>query len=499
MIIKKQEQLKRGAGILLPVSCLPSDLGIGTFGKEAYRFVDFLKAAGQRYWQVLPLGPIGYGNSPYSSTSAFAGNPYYIDLGLLINEGMLGLEQVNKINWGSDPKYVNYNILYSEKFKLLRIAYKNSHHEKSDSYLKFYKDNFYWLEDYSLYMAIKNHFDDRGWQSWPEEIMLRNPTAIAKMADILADDIGFWRFCQYMFYSQWLKLKEYANEHDIEIIGDIPIYVALDSADVWANHNLFDLDERRKPRHVAGVPPDMFSKTGQLWGNPIYNWKLMEKDNFKWWRTRIENNTLLYDLIRIDHFIGIANYYSIPANEDTAENGQWITGPGEKLINAINDALGDKKIIAEDLGNVTPEVKKLLSNSGYPGMRLIQMAFFGGSDNSNLPFNFDANCVVYGGTHDNETLKGFFNHQSRRITKYAKEFLNVKRKKNIPRAIIYAAYQSVANTAIIQMQDFLGLDNSARINTPSTIGGNWEWRLTKGQLTKSLGREIKKLTTLYGR
>lgn len=498
MITKKQLPLDRGAGVLLPVSCLPSDFGIGTFGKEAYKFVDFLKAAGQKYWQVLPLGPTSYGDSPYSSFSAFAGNPYYIDLELLIEEKLLTFQQVKNVDWGN-PKAVDYAILYNERFKILRLAYKKSQHKNQKEYLDFCLENSFWLEDYSLYMAIKNHFHDKEWLVWPEEIKRREADAIDKMAKQLADDIDFWKFCQYKFYDQWLKLKEYANEKGIDIIGDIPIYVAMDSADVWVHHRLFDLDERRRPRNVAGVPPDMFSMDGQLWGNPIYDWEQMEKENFEWWKARIESNAKLYDVIRIDHFIGIVHYYSVPADENTARNGVWLQGPGEKLINAINSALGDRKIIAEDLGNVTPEVKALLKKSGYPGMRLLEMAFYGDSSNDNLPFHYDKNCVVYGGTHDNETLVGFFSHQSKELSKLARDYLNVRKNKEIPWAIIYAAYQSTANTVIFQLQDLLGLDNSARINTPSTIGCNWKWRLRKDQLTKKLEKKMKKMTTLYGR
>ena len=499
MIKKVQEPFERGAGILLPVSSLPSDYGIGTFGKEAYRFVDFLRSVGQKYWQVLPLGPISYGDSPYAGASAFAGNPYYIDLEELIIEGLLQLDQVKSVDWGNDPNTIDYSALYRERFNILKIAFHNSQHNTEKDYIDFCKENSFWLDDYALFMAAKRQFNDKEWLRWPKEIMLREPQTIKDLLKELQEQVDFWKFCQYKFYSQWFKLKKYANDNGIRIIGDIPIYVAFDSADVWVNHDLFDLDEMRRPRHVAGVPPDMFSETGQLWGNPIYDWGKMEKDNFKWWQARIRNNAKLYDVIRIDHFIGIVNYYSIPANSHTAKTGEWVMGPGEKLINAINEAAGDIKIIAEDLGNVTPKVRRILKESGYPGMRLLQMAFFGGSDNENLPFNYDSNCVVYGGTHDNETLKDFFKNQSRELIKYAMDFLNIKRRRQIPWAIIACAYQSVADTVIIQMQDFLGLDNSARINTPSTIGGNWTWRLEKGQITKKLESKIRKITKLYGR
>lgn len=498
MKIKKQKPMERGAGVLLPVSCLPSPYGIGTFGSDAYEFVDFLKSAGQKYWQVLPLGPTSYGDSPYQSFSAFAGNPYYIDLDMLIDEGLLTKSQVHQIKLG-DPCEVDYSALFNERFKLLKAAYKKSKHKKANDYLNFCRENAFWLEDYSSYMAIKNHFDNVEWLDWPEEIRLRRPDAISSLKEQLIDDIDFWKFCQYKFFAQWLSLKEYANNNGIEIIGDIPIYVALDSADVWVNYSLFDLGGDRRPRNVAGVPPDMFSTTGQMWGNPIYDWEQMEKDDFAWWKARIKVSAKLYDVIRIDHFIGITRYYSIPAEQKTAMKGVWLKGPGEKLTSAINSAIGDKRIIAEDLGTVTPKVKALLEKSGYPGMKLLEMAFDNGSKNDNLPFSYGKNCVVYGGTHDNETLAGFFAHQKRALLRYAREYLNVKTNKEIPWAVVLAAYQSTANTVIFQVQDLLGLDNKARINTPSTIGGNWKWRLLKGQLTEKLADKLKGLSVIYGR
>ncbi len=490
--------MKRGSGILLPVSSLPSPYGIGTFGEQAYEFVDFLQAAGQKYWQVLPLGPISYGDSPYQSFSAFAGNPYYIDLQRLIEEGLLTMSQVNSIDWEGDQE-VDYAILYQERFKLLRTAYQNSLHKEKTEYLQFCKDHEYWLGDYSTYMAFKNLFGDREWLQWPKNIRFRQPAAMGEWTEQLQEEINFWKFCQYKFFSQWLQLKAYANKKGIEIIGDIPIYVALDSADVWVHHRLFDLDDERKPKHVAGVPPDLFSSTGQLWGNPLYHWKQMEQEDFFWWKARINVNAILYDVIRIDHFIGIVHYYSIPASQDTAEEGVWLEGPGEKLLFAMNSVIGDKRIIAENLGIVTAKVKQLLKKSGYPGMKLLEMAFDSDSSNENLPIHYEKNCVVYGGTHDNETLAGYFSHQKRKVLKFAREYLNVRTHKEIPKGIIYAAYQSTANTVIFLMQDILGMDNRARINTPATLGGNWKWRMKKDQLSGRLARKLKKLTFLYGR
>ena len=490
--------MRRGAGILLPVSSLPSPYGIGTFGREAYEFVDFLKAAGQKYWQVLPLGPTSYGDSPYQSFSAFAGNPYYIDLDRLIEKGLLTRRQVGSVDWGNAHE-VDYGVLYQARFKLFRKAFQKSAHQEKAAYLQFCIEHEYWLNDYSTYMAVKSCFGGEEWIRWPENIRFRDPAAIEKITGRLQAEIEFWKFCQYEFFTQWLELKAYANKNGIEIIGDIPIYVALDSADVWVYHRLFDLDENRRPNHVAGVPPDLFSSTGQLWGNPLYNWEQMEKENYSWWKNRIKVSAILYDVIRIDHFIGVAHYYSIPAHKDNAKEGVWLEGPGEKLICAISSAIGNKRIIAENLGIVTPKVKQLLKKSGYPGMKLFEMAFDSGSSNENLPIHYGKNCVVYGGTHDNETLAGFFAHQKRAVLKFARDYLHVRTNKQIPQGIIYAAYQSTANTVIFLAQDLLGLDNRARINTPSTLGGNWRWRLEKGQLTGRLAKKLKQLTTIYGR
>ena len=498
MITNKQSPMERGAGILLPISSLPSPYGIGSFGDHAYEFVDFLKRSGQKYWQVLPLGPTSYGDSPYQSFSAFAGNPYFIDLDILISEGLLTQSEVNSVNWVTGSQ-IDYAQLFEERLKLLRVAFKRSKHEAHASYHTFCDNNSFWLQHYSSYMAIKTHFGHKAWQCWPEDIRFRQPDALEKYNSLLADDINFWSFCQYKFFEQWLKLKSYANENGIEIIGDIPIYVAMDSSDVWVNFELFDLDNERRPRHVAGVPPDMFSSTGQLWGNPIYNWERMEQDGFSWWKERMKLCAQLYDVIRIDHFIGIVNFYRIPAKDNTAMNGCWIQGPGEKLVAAINSAIGNKKIIAEDLGVVTPEVIALLDKSGYPGMKLMEMGFEGDASNESLPCHFDKNCVVYGGTHDNETLVGYFSQQDEQVLVFARNYLDVACNSAIPWAIIKAGYQSVANTVIFQLQDLLGLDNSARINTPSTLGGNWLWRLLPGQVTASLEHSLKRLTELYGR
>lgn len=497
--MKKQKPMGRGAGILLPVTSLPSPYGIGTFGAAAYEFVDFLVHAGQRYWQVLPLGPTSYGDSPYQSFSAFAGNPYFIDLLLLQEQGLLTKHELDHPDFGNNPTDINYAKLYEERYPVLRMAFARSPHQKSDEYQSFCRENKAWLEEYSLYMALKTTFGGKEWLAWPKELRMRQPEALQTAAKKLESEIEFWRFCQFEFFRQWFQLKAYANERGVEIIGDIPIYVALDSADVWSQHEQFQLDEQRRPTHVAGVPPDMFSQTGQLWGNPLYDWDYMKQDDFSWWKKRMHFLAQLYDVVRIDHFVGIAHYYSIPAEETSAMNGQWHPGPRKPLLEAISSVMGNKRVIAENLGVVIPEVDRLLAVSGYPGMKLLQFAFDGGKNNTNLPYRFEKNQVIYGGTHDNETLVGFFKHQKRKDLQFARDYLNVAKNKDIPAALMRAGYASVADTAIFQMQDILGLDNSARTNTPSTLGENWRWRLLPGQITAELADELRHTMILYGR
>ena len=497
--MKKQKPMERGAGVLLPVTSLPSPYGIGTFGQAAYDFVDFLVQAGQRWWQVLPLGPTSYGDSPYQSFSAFAGNPYLIDLDVLQEQGLLTTEELEKADCGKNPIDVDYAALYEKRFKVLRRAFARSKHQKTVEYLLFCGENAEWLEEYALYMSLKTEFDGREWLAWPEELRLREPEALQACRKRNTAEMDFWKFCQFEFFRQWFRLKTYANQQGIEIIGDIPIYVALDSADVWSQGEQFQLDKQRRPTLVAGVPPDLFSETGQLWGNPLYDWEFMERDGFSWWKQRMRFSARLYDVIRIDHFVGIAHYYSIPAEETTALSGWWNPGPGRPLIEAIAEVMGDKRVIAENLGVVIPEVDRLLKISGYPGMKLMQFAFDGDETNSNLPFHFDRNMVVYGGTHDNETLVGFFAHQKRKRMRFAREYLNVRTSRQVPAALIRAGYASVANTVIFQMQDLLGLDNSARINTPSTLGQNWRWRLAPGQVPSELAENLRRMMKLYGR
>lgn len=497
--MKKQKPMKRGAGILLPVTSLPSPYGIGTFGKAAYEFVDFLAAAGQRYWQVLPLGPTSYGDSPYQSFSAFAGNPYLIDLPFLREQGLLTAIELKAADCEKNPLFVSYATLYQKRFAVLRTAFSRSCCHTKQAFFDFCEENSEWLEEYALYMSLKTEFGGKEWLKWPEPLRLREPAAIQAARKEHREEIDFWKFCQFTFYRQWFALKEYANSKGIGIIGDIPIYVALDSADVWTHGEQFQLDEDRHPTLVAGVPPDLFSETGQLWGNPLYDWAYMERDGFSWWKCRMRFSARLYDVVRIDHFVGIAHYYSIPAQDTTAMNGWWSPGPGKPLLEAIAEVMGEKRVIAENLGVVIPQVDRLLKSGGYPGMKLMQFAFDGDETNGNLPFHFERNTVVYGGTHDNETLVGFFAHQKRRHLRFAREYLNVRTSREIPQALIRAGYASVADTAVFQMQDLLELDNFARMNTPSTLGQNWRWRLLPGQLTAELAQSLRHMMKLYGR
>jgi len=495
----KNKQLKRGAGVLLPISSLPSNYGIGALGIEAFRFIQFLKDAGQTYWQVLPVGPTSFGDSPYQSFSAFAGNPYFIDLDVLIGEELITTDEVNSFYWGSNDVQVDYAAIFNARFKILHNAFTRSKHSITKEYQIFLKENEYWLEDYCLFMALKFQFDNQSWQSWPQDIRFHETKSVKNYSKQQMNEIEFWKFCQFKFFEQWGKVKEYANKNGIQIIGDIPIYAALDSADVWTHSTLFQLDEERNLTKVAGVPPDAFSKDGQLWGNPLYDWAVMEQSGFDWWKKRMAYSAKIYDVIRIDHFIGVVRYFAIPAQDTTAVGGTWQTGPGYKLTDAIDTATGGAQVIAEDLGVAIEEVKRLLKKTGYPGMKVLQFAFNGSPANEHLPCNYTNHLVVYGGTHDNDTLFGYVEKMKSKEARYAKDYLGVKRKKDLPRAMLRAAYASVANTVIFQAQDLLFLPSSARMNFPSTIGSNWRWRLEKDQLTHKLAKRLNHLVHIYGR
>lgn len=486
----------RKAGILLHISSLPGPYGIGSFGKAAYDFVDFLIRNKQSFWQILPLGPTSYGDSPYQTFSAFANNPYFIDLDLLVKEGLLKKQEITATF--ANPRAVDYHKLYEERFDVLRHAFKRFDDQDS-GYVTFYHDHRTWLDDYALFMAIKGEHDGASWQAWPHALRMREASALKQARERLAEDIGFYRFLQYKAYTQWLALKAYANKNHIEIIGDMPIYVSYDSSDVWANPTLFDLDEKRQPRHVAGVPPDSFSKDGQLWGNPLYDWDTMAKDDFAWWVDRVRASMMLYDWIRIDHFIGFQHYFSIPYRAKTAKEGTWETGPGIRVFEVIKQSLGHVNIIAEDLGVITPDVRKLLKETGFPGMKLLQFAFDSREESDYLPHHYDKHTIVYTGTHDNHTTKSWFKHLSQKDRKYCYDYINHAGDSDPVVSLIKATLLSVSETAIIPMQDYLNLGDEARMNMPSTLGDNWRWRTLKSDFNTVTSRKIKHLTTLYGR
>ncbi len=488
----------RRSGILLPVSSLPSRYGIGTFSKEAYDFIDFLKKSGQTYWQILPLGPTGYGDSPYQSFSTFAGNPYFIDLDQLAEEGWITKSDCKEYDFGTDEE-TDYEKIYLSRFKILKKAFLKSEIGSDEAFQLFIKENAYWLDDYALFMSVKNHFKGKSFVEWDDDIKMRRPKAIQNYQKECEQEIRFYQFQQFMFSKQWLKLKEYANANGIEIIGDIPIYVAFDSADTWANPELFQFDESCTPVAVAGCPPDAFSATGQLWGNPLYRWKYHKETGYDWWKKRIAYCYKLYDVVRIDHFRGFDEYYAIPFGHPTAEHGKWEEGPGIEVFNELKSVIGKKQVIAEDLGFLTKSVIKLVKRTGYPGMKILQFAFDSREESDYLPHNYEKNCVVYTGTHDNQTTTGWFRTLNKKDKAFAKKYLNIKGNKNIAWIFIRAALSSVADTAVIPMQDYLELGDEARMNTPSTLGSNWKWRMEKNALTDELALNIRQLTKLYGR
>ena len=491
--------MSRAAGILLSISSLPGEYGIGCFSKSAYDFVDWLKEAGQTYWQILPLGPTSYGDSPYQSFSTFAGNPYYISLEALINEGVLTKEECDAADLGNKPNDISYHKLYDHRYPLLRLAYERSQISENPDYIKFANENDWWLSDYALFMAVKDRFDGKPWTDWAEDIRLRYPNAMDYYRRELYFDIEFQKYLQFKFFEQWHQLKAYANSKGIQIIGDIPIYVAMDSADAWAHPELFQLDEKNVPIAVAGCPPDGFSATGQLWGNPLYAWKVHKEEGFKWWVSRVKALFEMYDVVRIDHFRGFEKFYSIPAKDETAENGKWKTGPGIDLFNAIKAELGDVKIIAEDLGHITAGVRKLLDETGYPGMKIMQFAFTKGVESDYLLHNHIKNCVVYTGTHDNQTAKGWYESLTWEEQNYSGQYMMFYTEVWEKNRFIRHTLSSPANLAIVSLQDYLELGDEARINTPGTAVNNWKWRLTPEQFDDETCRYMAYVTELYYR
>lgn len=488
----------RASGILLHISSLPGGYGIGKLGREAYDFADFLKKAEQKYWQILPVSPTSYGDSPYQSFSVHAGNPYFIDLETLEKDGLLEASDYKDVEWGSGDR-VDYGLIYDKLFGVLGKAYENYKKLGGGECPKFAEEN-PWVADYALFMSLKFAHGGKAWYEWEPPLKMFEKKAIAKARKEFSDDIGFWTFLQYEYAKQWNALKAYVNGLGIDFIGDIPIYVAYDSVEVWTRPELFLLDGEKTPIDVAGCPPDVFSVKGQLWGNPLYRWDVMEEQGYEWWIERLRAASETYDVVRIDHFRGFESYYTIPYGSEDAVIGEWRKGPGMKLFKAVKAALGKQRIIAEDLGFITKDVARLLKASGYPGMKVLEFAFDPDGKSAYLPHNFASpNCVCYTGTHDNETALGWVRSASRKELKFCRDYLNVKRNRDIPYAMIRAAWASVADTAIAQMQDFLELDSSARMNVPSTVGTNWKWRMSGGELTDELAEKIAALTVLYGR
>lgn len=489
----------RRSGVLLHISSLPSKYGIGTFGKEAYEFVDFLKDSGQCFWQILPIGPTSYGDSPYQSTSTYAGNPYFIDFDLLAEDGLLKIHEYNSFYWGNDDTDIDYSSIYKNRYKVLKLAYKRGWERDIKNVNKFIEDNSYWLLDYSLFMAVKEKFSMKSFTTWDMDIRLRKKEAVDKYKKLLYEDINFHIYVQYLFYNQWQRLKAYANSKNIKIIGDIPIYVAEDSADTWSNPEIFLLDENRIPLKVAGCPPDAFSDDGQLWGNPLYDWDQLKKQDFKWWINRIKGASELYDVVRVDHFRAFASFYAITYGAKNARIGEWKEAYGSELFKRVKKELPNVDIIAEDLGYLTNDVYTLMKEVGYPGMKVL---LFGFGDNGNsefIPYKINENSVAYIGTHDNDTFIGWWENAGEDEKQLAIRYMNLTEKEGFNWGIIRTLYGTQSKCTIVQMQDILGLDNSARMNLPSTIGTNWRWRLKKEYLSEKLSDRLYSLTKTFGR
>ena len=492
--------MERSSGILLPLFSLPSPYGIGTMGLAAYDFADLLHAAGQRYWQMLPLGPTSYGDSPYQSLSSYAGNPYLIDLDLLIEDGLLTEQEVRDRNWGEDPRHVDYGKLYENRLDLLKKAADRGCKRDAEAVAAFTEKNASWLSDYALFMALKRHFGMKPWQEWPDEaVRLHEPAALARYRELLREDVELFTYIQFLFFRQWTALKSYINSLGMGIIGDLPIYVAMDSADVWAEPENFQLDDRCVPTEVSGVPPDYFSADGQLWGNPLYRWDRMQADGFGWWIRRIDGAGKLYDVIRIDHFRGFESYWAVPYGETTAKNGRWVKGPGMALVGVLTGWFPQLEFIAEDLGYPTPEVAQLLRDSGLPGMKVLEFAFDSRDTSSYLPHSYGENCICYTGTHDNSPLALWRQEADPADIAFAKEYLGLNDEEGFNRGIIRGGMSSVAKLFVAQMQDYLELGAGHRTNEPGTQSGNWQWRMLPGELTPELAQRIRKLTRIYGR
>ena len=493
--------MARVAGILMPITSLSSPYGIGTIGKEARQFADFLKASGQKIWQILPVGPTSYGDSPYQSFSTYAGNPYMIDLDTLVEQGLLDKATLESYDWGSDNGYIDYEKIYNSRFEVLHIAYNNfKENEDQKAFNSFKRKNAAWIKDYALYMSVKKGFDMQAWTQWPDEaIKLREEAAIKKYERKYRAEIDFWKWVQFEFYTQWEDFRAYVNSIGIQILGDMPIYVAMDSADTWANPDVFWLDENREPVCVAGCPPDYFSETGQLWGNPLYDWDYLKENGYEWWIKRVEAASKLFDITRIDHFRAFDTYYAIPYPAENAIGGEWKIGPRMDFFNKLREALGDIPIVAEDLGELFDSVKELLKDSGYPGMKILTFGFGDGWDNDFLPHRYPTNCVVYTGTHDNDTVNGWLSTAPQNEIDFAKQYCGIGDGDDFCQKLIEKCYESCADYCIVQLQDVLGLGSEARINIPSTLGGNWTWRVNPSMLTKEVSDRLYNLAQTYSR
>jgi len=496
-------EFTRSAGILLHPTSLPGKYGIGDLGNEAFKFIDFLKDAGQTLWQVFPLGPTGYGDSPYQCFSAFAGNPLLISPDKLKEEGFLSKKNLKEFP-ESSPQKVDFGKVIEYKKVLHRKAYNNFVNDSKKlekEFDEFCLQHKIWLDDYALFISAKEYHHGDAWSNWEKELVLRTDEAIKKWNEKLKDDIRYHKFVQFIFFRQWKAVRKYANENGIKIIGDMPIFIAYDSVDLWAHKELFTVDEEGKLTFVAGVPPDYFSATGQLWGNPLYKWKEMEKDEFLWWRKRFESLLELVDIIRIDHFRGLEAYWKIPGDAETAKNGKWVKAPGEKLFLTLKKYLGDLPILAEDLGVITKQVEELRDQFNFPGMKVLQFAFGKEMENQFLPHNYIPNCVVYTGTHDNDTTRAYFEKEKKNggdIFTHLQKYLNYY-EDDVVAELIRLAYSSVAVFVVIPMQDILNLGGEARMNFPSTLGGNWTWRFTWDQVERKLSKRYKELALLYDR
>ena len=489
----------RSSGVLMPMSSLPSPYGIGGMGRSAYAFVDFLKAAGQKYWQFLPLVPTGAGDSPYSSFSTFAGNPFYIDLDMLVKDKLLTDEEIGAVDWGGDPAQVDYEQLRRFRPQLLRLAFERGRSMHAAAVAAFRAEN-PWVENYALYMALKEHFGMLPWTEWPEEaIRLHRPEAVRRWSEELREELDYHIFVQYLFFSQWQKLRAYARKKGVRFIGDIPIYVALDSADVWSEPQFFQLDEANVPKAVAGVPPDPFNDDGQLWGNPLYDWDAMQRDGYGWWIRRIDGARKLYDCIRIDHFRGFESFWTVPYGAENARKGVWTPGPGMKLVGVLTQWFSDLDFIAEDLGYVTPGVRKLLEDSGLPGMKVMEFAFDAHGDSDYLPHNCTPKSVCYLGTHDNDTVMGWLKTTRRTDRAFAARYMHITPEEGWCWGMIRAGMASASELFVVQMQDLLELGPEARMNTPGIPSGNWRWRMLPGAADKALAKKLLLYTKTFRR